>query len=424
MDTNQTSEKRKLKKGLKIGCLSVRALFLVLVLVVVARLLIPASDVEVNDADLLYDPEPVPEEQNAFFYINSLVESFDSNNISLGVFELEDELSAEKAVAEVEALDVKQMAVLRAIYDVADYDYYQVPFDKDAPLYAREIAPILPIYSIGQSSLCYIEFLMREGRDDEALECLRTHMRFGQMLQDGAYNLVAGMIGGAVKSQALHMMKHNLSEGRFEFGQRQAIGEIVDICHNDDVWMQMFRGEYASVKESYDDIDMSECTGSASIFKGLPWSLAACPGMYNKSRSLHQFAEYCEELFNAIYDPSVDVPEVVVPGMTRMFFSGNLVGELLFYIGAPSFGAIVDHKWKQDAQADLVKLYVAVWEYYEKNKALPDNLTKLVPEYISELPHDPFGESDSYLYAPQSKMIFSAGKDDDERLSILLGFVD
>ena len=65
--------------------------------------------------------------------------------------------------------------------------------------------------------------------------------------------------------------------------------------------------------------------------------------------------------------------------------------------------------------------------YYEVNGVLPDELVQLVPDYLSELPVDPFGKGDPFLYDPKKKEIYSAGIERPEKyndLRISLGFVD
>lgn len=80
MDTNQTSGKRKLKKGLKVGCLSVVSLFLIVVLLAVGWVFYVTQDVEVNDADLIIQFENVPDEINGYFALERAIREFVENS--------------------------------------------------------------------------------------------------------------------------------------------------------------------------------------------------------------------------------------------------------------------------------------------------------------------------------------------------------
>jgi len=430
MDGCKKTKKRGWLTALKIDGL----IFLILVLAVATRLFIAAPEVEVHDEDLLYYPEPVPDEQNAFFHVNSLLQGLESNNISLNSFSWCDGEPSEEGMVIIAELAEENPKLLESFSTLAQYDHYQIPFDEEAPLYSQDIFsswPISPLISLSGYSLHYIEFLMRAGRLDEATSCLQAHAYFGHMIQKDSYALVSGMIGAAVRGRAVSALQQNLLQGRFEFKQCQVIQDVIDMCLDDDVWAHMFQAEYMFSKEIIEDLDTGAIYNDDSPVEKLPLMLDKLPGLYSKPRTLQRFGSFYNGMVSACYDPNAEVPEVAVfQGfrMVRAFFSGNCVGELLFQIGTPSVASVVKKKWEQDAQAELIKLYVAVWEYYDDNGMLPGDLTQLVPAYISELPRDPFGTGGSFLYEPESKEIYSAGIDQSEKklkgLTMSLGFVD
>ena len=83
MMKHKTSTTPNLTQRLKSIGLMLVALLTALLFAVLVRLFVPASDVQVDDADLLYDYVSVPDEQNAYFAVDTFIQNLENNHVSL-----------------------------------------------------------------------------------------------------------------------------------------------------------------------------------------------------------------------------------------------------------------------------------------------------------------------------------------------------
>jgi len=434
--TTKEHKKSKRRRLLKTGCLSLVVLFLILVLAATAWVFyITSGEPEVvHDEDLVYYPEPVPKEENAYFVLQPIIQNIESNNISLSVFSLCDGPS-EEGIAAVDEFTAKHPELLKAFYATAEYDHFQIPLETGIPFHEQvmDAALPLPVFTLNGYLLHYVEFLIQADRQEEALECIQVHAHLFQLMQKDAYSLVIGMFGKAVQLSGVNCLQQHLSQGTFMREHHQPIREVISFYESNGVWAQMFRSEYSCMKSSIQSMLEEFTLESQSKLPLL--QRAQCvlfPVLFNESKTLNRLAGLHRQIIASFSDPGVPFPDVSMEmtfqKMSRQFISGNLFGELLIYIGMPSLGNLHGVKWRQNTQAELIKLYLVLWDYYEVEGELPDNLTRLVPKYLPELPRDPFGAGGSFLYEPKSKKISSAGVNQSEarlkNLTISLGFVD
>ncbi len=95
-----------------------------------------------------------------------------------------------------------------------------------------------------------------------------------------------------------------------------------------------------------------------------------------------------------------------------LHFARNLVGDSLTYISIPSFSRYVDGLFDSLAKLELTRVFLALRCYELEHGALPGTLTELAPEYLDEVPLDPFTEAPfGYEPAGDRPRIYSVGPD-------------
>jgi hypothetical protein len=279
------------------------------------------------------------------------------------------------------------------------------------------------LITLGNLSLCHIESLIRANKYSEALDCLRSHIRVGQMLMKDAHGFLTGMLGRAVVNNACDLLSHHLSQGTFQKKNKPALQSVLSSVPGNGDYLQMVRAEYSAMKGVL-----------ASAVKNIPPQIPARLWRYvfNESLTLKQTEHYYREMIGSFSNPNSREPTIKKrtepsKGETcRLLLAGNVAGDLLYYIGMPS---IKNAGWvvlNLKAKKGLIGVYLALWNYYDEHGALPTDLEALVPTYLPELPRDPFGRGASFQYDPQKKLIFSVGNERSDKrtdLEISLGFV-
>jgi len=416
-------------KAFKIGCLSIIVLFLIIVFVVVGWFFYVTYDVEVHDEDLICVFTNVPVAKNGYFAIESIFQRIADDEIDLSDFSLTNGVPSERSMAELPAFLAQHSDILEKFYSVAEYPRYQYPIDEDVSIFEQETGPVAGLCSLENLSLYNIEYLIRQGREEEALNCLTSHLRVGQMVQNDAKSLIDGIIGFGMHNQALGRLVEYLSEGVFPENRRPSLSALLVAVRDGSDWQRMAKAEYSSSKEI--------CASTVDTLRtNLPSITPArmVKVFYNESRTLKPMAQYYHEMLESFCDPDVQVsfplidPEKVSAlDWFRLYASGNIAGHLVHLIIIPSIMNVNMSVLEQRSRAGLIELYLASWKYYDEQGELPDELNLLVPEYLSELPVDPFGKGAGFLYDPVRKEIYSAGVERSEKqddLKISLGFAE
>ena len=440
----EKTKKRGWLRGIKIGCLSLVALVLIIVFVAVGWFFYVTREVEVHDEDLVVTFENVPDEVNGYFALERARNVLEESDFNTEAFWVTNHVPSDQNLKAYRLFVAENPDVLTEFYSVAEYGHCRCPIDEGVPIFMQDIMPVIGVLTLSNLALCHIEFLIREGRDDEALGCLVSHMRIGQMIQNDANNLVRGMIGLVVHKQSLSLLTDYLSQGEFSAEFLPVFKELSVALREGSDWSRMIKAEYCHVKSicSYvsENIEQEmsgfraefEAEGENLSFMEWPIYGRSHRFLYNESQTLRPVAKFYHEFFKSVDNPDaqpdfliLDVESFSAVDWIRLYISGNIVGPLIHAVSIPSIANINRLILKQKSKARLIELYSAVWEYHEAKGSLPDELSQLVPKYISELPLDPYGNGAGFLYDPASKVIYSAGVERSEPqddLRISLGF--
>jgi hypothetical protein len=412
-------------KGFKIGCLSVVAMFLIIVFAGVWWFFYVTRDVKVHDEDMVVTFENVLEKDNGYFALERARQMIVESELDVDAFYATNDIPSDENLNAYRLFIEKNPDVLDTFYSVAGYEYCQAPLEEGVPLIAQKGLRVSRLIALGNLSLCHVENLIREGNYSEALDCLSAHLRAGQMINSGGNNLLTGMLGLVINRMAKDLLISHLSEGSFPNADYAQIQKMMSDLDRQNNWEHMIRAEY-SVSKSV--------VLSLSQEMNLPPNIPRRFGryVYNESVVLNRLAQYFREIMASVDNPDIQPStdffktDISEGDATRLFLTGNAVSQILYSVLTPSgknIGPTIADSWTKD---ELINLYLALWQYQMDHRVLPDKLEEIVPEYISELPVDPFGKGAVFLYDPQRKVIYSAGVESSENqddLRISLGFV-
>ncbi len=97
-------------------------------------------------------------------------------------------------------------------------------------------------------------------------------------------------------------------------------------------------------------------------------------------------------------------------GRSRLDFLGpNSVGRLLRILLIPPLGITMDKKCRTEAMLAGAKLAVACRRFARARGRFPETLPELVPEYLAEVPRDPF-DGQPFRYSAEKEIAWSVGK--------------
>ena len=110
---------------------------------------------------------------------------------------------------------------------------------------------------------------------------------------------------------------------------------------------------------------------------------------------------------------SVEAEKKGPSSVIKIYFTENVIGKMLYDITTASYSTVINKVCEEDTLIASTQLIIALKAYSIDNNKLPQTLNQLVPEYVSEVPIDPYGGK--YLkYSPSKKIIYSVGTDKED----------
>jgi len=91
-------------------------------------------------------------------------------------------------------------------------------------------------------------------------------------------------------------------------------------------------------------------------------------------------------------------------------YGPNVVGRLFYVFTTPELGIFLESKCQLEGEIRATGLIIALKLFERDNGRLPDNLSALVPEYLNEVPADPY-DGQPFRYDAKKEIIYSVSKD-------------
>jgi hypothetical protein len=400
-----------LKKALKIVATAVG----ILIAVLIAAFLLLGRDGPPPDAeDLVPVRHEIPAEENAYTYLML------ATNITYephGWLDLWDMATNEHWEADVFAALVETNAAPLALLDRAvRCERLQVPamVRFDVPVrhlsHMRNAARLMDLRA---------KWLFRTGREEEAFECALEIARYGRMLEGG---------GGAVIHYLVGMAVHGLGLGCVEdFARKTSLpsGELVRLAeevagHGADRegLANAFRAEYVLTSTIVDDL----CEGRIGLVdlcadEGVVPLLPKSGYFFQPNRTRRLFADAYREMVrrSRMAWSEMDIEEFRECGQYRRsdlasLFAPNPVGRMLHDFLLASLAGVFERACWTDFSCAADRALLALRAYRQDHGGLPDSLGELVPDYLTEIPRDPF-DGAPLRYSRNKGILYSVGSD-------------
>jgi len=97
------------------------------------------------------------------------------------------------------------------------------------------------------------------------------------------------------------------------------------------------------------------------------------------------------------------------PGMASICLSGNMTGQIFYYMMMPALANSLATKSKGDVQLQATRTILALRAYQLTHGKLPPDLNALVPEFLEAVPVDDF-DGQPLRYSAEKKIVYSVGK--------------
>lgn len=303
--------------------------------------------------------------------------------------------------------------------------YFQDPVVRDPASFEID----MPLLSLGQYrtfaklNLLRSTYLFKQGKEKEAFNETIKVIKMGQMLQNSPLpSLIQYLEGMAIKRMGLENLRAMLKETNFSTDLLKSYTKELDQFYaNRESLAKIFKGEYISLMnvktEQIDPIAKGKKLSeekeilTRDILPSWLTSLSRVSYLYKPNQTQRIFAEGFRKKIEIADKEFCDEPltEPLLPySKSKLLLTENLIGKALHDIVTVSYGGLFQRRCLEDFSVGGTQLLIALKAYQIENGKLPDSLDKLVPEYILELPKDPFNKK-IIKYSPEKKVIYSIG---------------
>lgn len=255
-------------------------------------------------------------------------------------------------------------------------------------------------------------FLFHNGQDKEAFDQVLKIVQLGRRMQNANGVLIDYLVGAAVNNIGLSQIQHWAGKSHLNANQ------LEDFIHQLELKPEAESAAYANtIKGEYQFQTMMvemTCTGKMTNTQGggyFPSVMPLCP-VFNLSQTKTLFAQGALKLVKAAshHYNEVNVGDMEVrPNLVSLYLSGNVVGQVLYYMAIPAVATSLAQKSRCDVQLQTTRTILALRAYQLTHGNLPPDLNTLVPEFLDAVPIDDF-DGQPLRYSAEKKIVYSVGK--------------
>ena len=388
-------------------------------------------DIEtVDDSYMRIIQREVPEEQNGYLILiqaGQRREKFKELEGLKDLRELSPSVAAKVKSKYKERFEIMDRAI--SLPHTLDPDIASLSYDSPIP-------PFLSIRQLARMrvALAWLDF--QSGKRQKALNEILKVLQVGQLMENSEGTLICHLIGNAIKRDALQMLYYMFSEADIpEETIYEWIQNLKNFSENTKSLGISFKYEYRFADiliKNPAELDKLVIDGKRTSHWFLRNSFIRS-FIFKPNKTRKSFLDYYRSIIESVgkYYNEINLVEPSFFalnsqwGIVKSFLKGNLIGETIMAITIPNFNTVLERRCYTDLLVESSRLRLALLAYKQKNGNTPKTLKKLVPEYLTEIPADPF-DGKPIRYNQEKNILYSVGKNiiDDGGDSKYFVFID
>lgn len=420
---DETPKKSKKRKPFVIFL----AVFLVMAGLLSLFLVLTADDPPPKDDDMAVPKwEEIPASQNAYAVMGKIVGAIVTPPGGTGEeirdlsFELEElwttsksELFEKNLLDRAARLLKDNDAALQLIDDMLARPKYQSP---RVDSFSSLVPQITWSRSIGDVIVLRALHRFRSGEEKEAFDDTLGLLELSHQMAHGAESIIEHMVGRALYARSLTMLHNFWNETTLPPAeQRRVLDEFRKFPVSTEGLVLALKHEYRVVASTLDQLGEGDLDPMVNDFGG---SLRFSRFTFKKNKTKRKFLESHRSYIRALRgtfaerqlaDFQPEQPDGVMDWI-QLALGGNFVGESMTAMLAISFAGFIDQQYNFVALDRTTLCMLAAKCFHNDHGRLPRNLDELVPEYIGEVPVDPY-DGRPLRYSSNPGVVYSVGSD-------------
>ncbi|MCK5027095.1 MAG: hypothetical protein KAS07_01620 [Candidatus Pacebacteria bacterium] len=367
---------------------------------------------EVDDIALKLEVVEIADEDNAYFDLMKAVEVLDLDDIGNKIIkgEITDSVL-------IEDLLTRNKETLYHFQQASTKSYVNPKMiDPDVPYMDVEIPPLNKFRDIAQINILASTHYASQGLFEDSYNASITTLNVGDVIQHASFQtFIENLVAKAMISLGLEgLQESTISCPSKIHNLQEKISSLDKFYDSEEGTVLALKMEYLVSSEAIDSL----ADGTLVLDRSGSNTAKMNKYYFQPNRTKQLFADFFQYAIEMKEDPSkpqldtwvdfiYEVEKKKDSSYITKLFSKNLAGKIVTSV------VIVSHN--NNTKDDRIDVYVGATQltlalrgYHQEHGELPLSLNALVPEYLTEIPSDPFSGG-SIKYDPERKVVYSIG---------------
>jgi hypothetical protein len=373
----------------------------------------PPADA-VNDQDLIYHPQKIAENQDAYKALLPLLQEIRNQNIA-GQIETLRKSEKSLEIENTKNLLENYSVLIGNTSKVLELDALQIPLQnkigvQKSERYSRELRVLSDLLALNAWKQ------LHDGKMDLAPREIIKLSKFGYLLQNSDGDPFFFAVGMVAKEKATFLIEQWVGQSNSKSKvYLDTLREFERYSDNSGLGKSL-RVDYTRIANTLREV-VADSLRENSYFFDLYWKTSwRLEYFFDENATLGEMAKYYRREINNLKGPFSEIRHEKLVKYSNSFYReidlllGNRIGKIFLETIDPNFGYLVEKKFMLDTACTLVETLLGVKGYYMNNHAFPSSLQQLTPAYRPKIPQDPF-DGRELRYSPKDKKIYSVGPD-------------
>jgi hypothetical protein len=259
--------------------------------------------------------------------------------------------------------------------------------------------------------------LRHRGETGQAIDQLLRVVKYGHMLQNSRGPLIQYLVALGIKERALNACRRWLESASLPPERLVTYAEKLGRYSEDpDAVKNALRIEYQSFRQyvnRWTDVRLWE-DEDVELRNRVFWGTMMCRFWFKPNETKRLAARITRSYIENVPRPYVEMQMAQPPDYKeiseRLATPDNPLGEAMYRMLMPSFERFLRIYCRGQFQVRALRAMFAMKAYHAEQGRLPESLEALVPDYLDEVPRDPF-DGKQLRYSREKKIIYTVGKD-------------
>lgn len=271
-------------------------------------------------------------------------------------------------------------------------------------------------------------YSFKNGEQEEGFNQAIEAAKLGYLMQRAPnQSLIHNLIGIQIEQRGLTAFQEMINDSTLPVNElTRYISKLEQFKNHQEGAKLALKFEYhATINTKRDYLDKTKEERELSNYqKQIQTALEERWGEIDKSKLSYKpnatekiIAEYFRPYASKTFKFYEDIPEWEIPDPIKNLdveneetFGNNLLGRTYLALTLARLSGVLEKSYELNFEKSAAQLLIILKVYKQENGALPGKLEELTPNYIEQVPLDPF-DGKSIRYSKQKKIIYSVGED-------------